>query len=281
MNSTPKENETLQIIQKMCAITHDYKLHFERKQHLVMYDLGAEFLQIPYHRTPQLQKLIKDLQASFMKEANVLLNNQMSDHDIKELFANYQRFLLTCYQARRNYYDESYEPKFLISPNKTDRSMENIINDLVPDSDAFLYDFSSDMLINQANAITNMSTTCLPLIDPLIDTADQSLLNINEFLYPENALTPEQTPPKIQVSDYTSYKNSLGFSYNGQYESNNFFGMKKNQTISEARAFLELVFEVKQAPNSVERRMIAEKCGLTPVQVRVWFSNKRSRQKGK
>ncbi|EDO14945.1 mating-type (MAT) locus a1 gene [Vanderwaltozyma polyspora DSM 70294] len=47
----------------------------------------------------------------------------------------------------------------------------------------------------------------------------------------------------------------------------------------EARLFLERVFEKKQSLNSKERDAIAKKCGLTPLQVRVWFINKRMRSK--
>ncbi|SCV03248.1 LANO_0G03031g1_1 [Lachancea nothofagi CBS 11611] len=45
----------------------------------------------------------------------------------------------------------------------------------------------------------------------------------------------------------------------------------------DTRLFLESVFEKKRSPNSRERKAIADKCGLTPVQVRVWFTNKRRR----
>ncbi len=48
---------------------------------------------------------------------------------------------------------------------------------------------------------------------------------------------------------------------------------KKRTSISkDAKAFLENVFSSKRTPNSKERKIIAEKCGLTPVQVRVWVS---------
>lgn len=48
---------------------------------------------------------------------------------------------------------------------------------------------------------------------------------------------------------------------------------KKRTPISkEAKAFLENVFSSKRTPNSKERKIIAEKCRLTPLQVRVWVS---------
>ncbi|AMD20177.1 HEL342Cp [Eremothecium sinecaudum] len=45
----------------------------------------------------------------------------------------------------------------------------------------------------------------------------------------------------------------------------------------ETKEFLESVFERKRCPNAKERRAIAEKCGLTPIQIRIWFTNKRMR----
>ncbi|AAS51526.3 AFR643Cp [Eremothecium gossypii ATCC 10895] len=47
----------------------------------------------------------------------------------------------------------------------------------------------------------------------------------------------------------------------------------------ETKEFLESVFERKRCPNAKERRAIAEKCGLTPIQIRIWFTNKRMRSK--
>lgn len=57
-------------------------------------------------------------------------------------------------------------------------------------------------------------------------------------------------------------------------------GSKKRSPISkEAKQLLETIFETKRTPNGKERKIIAEKCGLTPLQVRVWFTNKRMRSK--
>ncbi|CCH42179.1 POU domain, class 3, transcription factor 2 [Wickerhamomyces ciferrii] len=47
---------------------------------------------------------------------------------------------------------------------------------------------------------------------------------------------------------------------------------KRTSIPKETKTFLESVFNSKRTPNSRERQLIAEKCGLTPVQVRVWVS---------
>ncbi|KAH3686709.1 hypothetical protein WICPIJ_002310 [Wickerhamomyces pijperi] len=54
---------------------------------------------------------------------------------------------------------------------------------------------------------------------------------------------------------------------------------KRKQLSREAKRFLEAAFVAKRDPNSKERQLIAEKSGLTTMQVRVWFTNKRMRSK--
>nr|CAO02580.1 mating type a1 protein [Lachancea waltii] len=54
-------------------------------------------------------------------------------------------------------------------------------------------------------------------------------------------------------------------------------GQRRTLFSKDTRLFLESVFEKKKSPNSRERKAIADKCGLTPVQVRVWFTNRRWR----
>ncbi|CAK9435347.1 uncharacterized protein LODBEIA_P56880 [Lodderomyces beijingensis] len=46
-----------------------------------------------------------------------------------------------------------------------------------------------------------------------------------------------------------------------------------------AKYLLESAFDRKSAPNKKERELLAEKCGITPLQVRVWFTNQRMRKK--
>lgn len=41
-----------------------------------------------------------------------------------------------------------------------------------------------------------------------------------------------------------------------------------------SKQFLETIFKTKRTPNNKERQIIADKCGLTPLQVRVWVSSK-------
>ncbi|KAG7805664.1 hypothetical protein KL921_005422, partial [Ogataea angusta] len=57
---------------------------------------------------------------------------------------------------------------------------------------------------------------------------------------------------------------------------------KKRRHIPESsKELLEKAFEVKRFPNSKERERIARECGISPLQVRVWFTNKRARSKSR
>ncbi|EGW31996.1 uncharacterized protein SPAPADRAFT_139272, partial [Spathaspora passalidarum NRRL Y-27907] len=48
---------------------------------------------------------------------------------------------------------------------------------------------------------------------------------------------------------------------------------------SSVKEFLESVFINHPSPNRKERELIAKKCGVSPLQIRVWFTNKRMRRK--
>ncbi|OBA16938.1 uncharacterized protein OGAPODRAFT_108913 [Ogataea polymorpha] len=60
------------------------------------------------------------------------------------------------------------------------------------------------------------------------------------------------------------------------------FDKKKRRHIPESsKELLEKAFKVKRFPNSKERERIARECGISPLQVRVWFTNKRARSKSR
>nr|QGW56822.1 mating-type protein A1 short chain [Ogataea thermomethanolica (nom. inval.)]QGW56844.1 mating-type protein A1 short chain [Ogataea thermomethanolica (nom. inval.)] len=54
---------------------------------------------------------------------------------------------------------------------------------------------------------------------------------------------------------------------------------KRGHLPEASKRLLEKAFEIKPFPNSKEREHIARHCGLSPLQVRVWFTNKRARSK--
>ncbi|ODV95199.1 hypothetical protein PACTADRAFT_42688 [Pachysolen tannophilus NRRL Y-2460] len=84
----------------------------------------------------------------------------------------------------------------------------------------------------------------------------------------------------ISVSSNATIKNNVA-AHTPEYVHVSEVKEKKRRTFisKETRDFLETAFKLKRSPNSRERKIIAEKCGLTPLQVRVWFTNKRMRSK--
>ncbi|CDO92797.1 unnamed protein product [Kluyveromyces dobzhanskii CBS 2104] len=82
----------------------------------------------------------------------------------------------------------------------------------------------------------------------------------------------EETSDKSEVSSDSC--NSLT-----QQENHRHLTSKRPKINRETRSILEKVFKVSQCPSSCERSYIAQKTGLTSYQVRVWFTNKRTRSK--
>ncbi|CCH62053.1 hypothetical protein TBLA_0G01060 [Henningerozyma blattae CBS 6284] len=58
-----------------------------------------------------------------------------------------------------------------------------------------------------------------------------------------------------------------------------FTSSTRKQLPKEAKEFLERVFKKQHTLNSKEREAVAKQCGISPIQVRVWFINKRMRSK--
>ncbi|CAI5756164.1 unnamed protein product [Candida verbasci] len=62
-------------------------------------------------------------------------------------------------------------------------------------------------------------------------------------------------------------------------ESSNKTKKRRRRLDKAATTILEKVFATCPTPNRREREFIAQKCGVEPLQVRVWFTNKRMRAK--
>ncbi|KAK6205457.1 uncharacterized protein RJT21DRAFT_16031 [Scheffersomyces amazonensis] len=62
---------------------------------------------------------------------------------------------------------------------------------------------------------------------------------------------------------------------------NNFMNVKRRRCILSrtTREFLQKAFEAQPFPNRKDRELIAKKCGISNLQVRVWFTNRRMRSK--
>lgn len=277
-NQSTTSNDTLSSIYSLCKITKDYKLKGSYKKYNITYNLNVDTPELPSLRTPQLNQLIGDLQDCFMLEANILMNSQMSDYDIKELFLNYQTFMMERYHAHQNYYDGTKEIEFPISPEDTNISRQDFTEaDFTSQTDDFLFELGSVLSMNNNQISGNIESPAMPACTPLF--------KVNELLYPEYIQTtiPEglTESPKKEMYEFVDGIQFLSETESGLSPSELFGEKRKNCFAEDSKMFLDAVFKVRPFPNSAERKVIAERCQLTPAQVRNWFSNKRSRHRSK
>lgn len=279
LNSQPiTSNETLSSLYSLCNITKGFKLKRSYKKFNIIYNLSTDTRELPALRTPQLNQLIEDLQECFILEANILMNSQMSDHDIMELFINYQNYLITRYHAHKSYYDGTKEIEFPISPEDTHIFRKDFIeSDFTSQTEEFLFELGP-VLSTDKNQITGD-------IGNTVISPDAPLFQLNDLLYPEytQATSPEELRDIFKKDTY-EFVDGLQFlneTESGLSPSEYFGDKKRNNFAEDSKTFLEAVFKVRPFPNSTERKIIAERCQLKPAQVRNWFANKRSRHRGK
>ena len=92
-----------------------------------------------------------------------------------------------------------------------------------------------------------------------------------------NSIATEVLNSDIKAEQKESLLNVLYDAYSSRVQSPS----GKTGLTKKAREFLERVYSKKQKLTREERQLVAEKCKLTPVQVRIWFINKRSRSREK
>ncbi|KAF5825000.1 Hmra1p [Saccharomyces cerevisiae] len=117
----------------------------------------------------------------------------------------------------------------------------------------------------------NINRTLFNILGTEIDFINLSTTNLYNFIMESNLTKVEQHTLHKNISN-----NRLEIYHHIKKEKS----PKGKSSISpQARAFLEQVFRRKQSLNSKEKEEVAKKCGITPLQVRVWFINKRMRSK--
>lgn len=91
---------------------------------------------------------------------------------------------------------------------------------------------------------------------------------------PHDSIPDEPKEPKNPLLSINALLNESSRESTPQFKKR-----KRTSLDKETRRFLEQVFEKKKRPNAKEREIIARKCNLDPIQIRVWFTNKRMRSK--
>ncbi|CAI1883226.1 a1 [Saccharomyces eubayanus] len=117
----------------------------------------------------------------------------------------------------------------------------------------------------------NINKALFKILGTEIDEINLSTNNLYKFVLESNLTKEDQRTLQKNISN-----NRLEI-YHGIKKEKNHKG--KSSISPQARAFLEQVFKRKQSLNSKEKEEVAKKCSITPLQVRVWFINKRMRSK--
>ncbi|CAI4303871.1 BCN_G0006700.mRNA.1.CDS.1 [Saccharomyces cerevisiae] len=110
----------------------------------------------------------------------------------------------------------------------------------------------------------NINRTLFKILGTEIDEINLNTNNLYNFIMESNLTKVEQHTLHKNISN-----NRLEIYHHIKKEKS----PKGKSSISpQARAFLEQVFRRKQSLNSKEKEEVAKKCGITPLQVRVWYN---------
>lgn len=184
------------------------------------------------------------------------LSQQPNFEYILEIKGNSEEKII--YEELRQKYQESLNQLLInLQGTITDYELLESASDLLSKS----FDKSLELSVEKARScLTDVKLVSSPLSD-----ASRSSYEDSRRLSGHSSDLSSISSPITQIS--TELKDKKG-------------GARKRTLIpKETKDFLESLFEKKRSPNSRERKAIADKCGLTPVQVRVWFTNKRMRSK--
>lgn len=281
----------------ICSLTSDYHTSTTTSSEKLDYSLILAATELPQSKTPQLLYLINDCQRNFEQEANILLNNGLSHEDVHILFNNYKQFLTSCYFLKADYFDPpsdgdltNYESWIFDQPLSSDHnttinattfdSLSSLDNTEANHSSSLSYRMSDFEL---ERAAISMSSSMLKELSPsAMEFCEKQLYGVPESSYSNiHFLDDSQSTisPSLNSSKFNLLPSSIDLI---TMQTNNLFsnGRRKRPT-KEHKALLESLFSIKSFPNATERKLIAEKCNMTPSQVRIWFTNKRARRKEK
>ncbi|TID30999.1 hypothetical protein CANINC_000410, partial [Pichia inconspicua] len=259
----------------ICNMTSDFHKDIPTRSFSSKYSLLNLTAELPEHKTPQLLKLISECQESFEKEAEILIQNDLSYSDIEILFSKYKQFLVGTYVLKSDIYD----PNHAINIDVSDRSWafdDSIISfanttcDTSYNNTLREYDIEHASMLLTSDVLDGSSSNSM-------EFESSELYNDTDFFQKDFTFSIDDgmdtacTPVTHLSSPQPSSSN------NSQIFGTHFVNVKRNRITREAKDILEAIFKIKPFPNTAERRLIAKKCGLTPTQVRIWFTNTRAR----
>lgn len=254
----------------ICSLTNEYRKKTDISKVKCSFPKLSLMEELPKSLHPRIQSLLDVCQKNFEKEAMVLLKNNLSNTDIDVLFSKYKEYVLNYIVLKTDYFGIS---NFQNSSECTSWENTDLLFDSINQSDIGNLSYNlSDFEFDNFNIHTQ---------ENLIDS---SLLQFETSAIPK-APEPEYTEYTKFFQEIPSESNkkvpqTIVFSANPN-SSDNFSTSKRRLLSKENQKMLNALFDIKRFPNSNERKLIAEKCKMTPSQVRVWFTNKRARYKRK
>lgn len=285
---TSNVDSTILPLLNICNLTNEYQKNIKQDtlftNNKVNHQLLTETKGLPVDKTPQLMHLISDCQETFENEAKILLSNDLPSDAVDELFKSYQNFLLTyCLSDYSNNFElpqhrDSLDTSFFSNETLLLDSLDTSAStaSLIFDVDNFDLEYVS--LSTPSEFISQPSPSALPFqseqlsdgINPL------SLDHLQSFQQQADNIDTHNIETSTSRSD-----DSQKYSSPNSRITDFFVNCKRSRVSKENKSLLEALFSVKNFPNTAERKLIAEKCNMTPSQVRIWFTNKRARCKGK
>lgn len=279
--STNIETTILPLL-SICSLTSEYRITKITSETLKEFPKLSEIKELPDIRTDQLRLLIEDCQQSFEKEARILIQHDLSNKEIENLFNNYKEFLIELYTSQVDYFSYPLNSE----PSNFDQSW--FLDDTMP-LDLFSHRNDDGEYLNEHSLSFNVSDfeldhVQISMSSDFIGDATHNSKEFNKDQLP-NTLDSNYSGilqnDKLAQKEIESHDNLLTSDFNDFKIIHNFPTDKKHGMTKEAKLLLESLFRIKSSPTNAERKLIAEKCKMTPSQVRIWFSNKRSRSKEK
>jgi mating-type protein A1 len=252
----------------ICNLTSKYYQPAPKKRRYHHFPLLSEVQEILAGAiTPVITSLINESQEHFENEASIFMENDFSAAEVELLFNKYKEFVL-------KFMNSSKPPEALINTDGelwiTDNSID--VNAIENSSDSsfsyVLSDFDFDNL-TITSSIDNTDVAPYTLeFNQLNDGSESIFSDYLQFFQNEEA-----AQQSLVDNPTISFKES-NLSAMQDFE---YFTSGRKWLSKEKRDLLNRLFSVKKFPNATERKLIAEKCNMTPSQVRVWFTNKRAR----
>lgn len=275
----------------ICSLTSEYHEPTNSTTENLGYSLIRTATELPESKTPQLLYFLNDCQKNFEQEARILLDNGLSHVEVQELFNNYKRYLTNCYFLKADYYNpstegdgadmKSFESWFFDESLSFDNTNTNILESISTQLDSSNNNNSSSFQMSDfdfENCSIEMTSNFLgDSASNTIEFERQQLYNVTDAAYPNiQFLNHNQASLSPIPNDFRT-----PFDFSLLETNENVLNSRRKRLTKENKALLESLFSIKNFPNSAERKLIADRCNMTPSQVRIWFTNKRARSKEK